>query len=130
MRDYMTRRLANWSILFGIVCSAIGPALLGQPVSGIEYEKVLLPSVVNVPLPGSFGSRWVTRLTVTNPTSHDIDEFYALLYATEGHQGVQLMSTPLPANSSVEVSTLEDDPGVGRRGIFYFVDRRFIDQIQ
>jgi len=99
-------------------------------VTGVEYEKVLLPSVVNVPQPGSFGSRWVTRLTVTNPTSHDVDEYYALLYSSEVQQGVQPMSTPLPANSTVEVSTLQDDPGVGRRGIFYFIDRRFIDQIQ
>jgi hypothetical protein len=125
------RATSNCRIILGIICSVIAPALLvGQPVSGVEYEKVLLPSVVNLPLPGSFGSRWVTRLTVTNPTDHSIDEYYALLYGTEVHQGVAPMSTPLPANSTVEVATLEDDAGVGRRGIFYFVDRRFIDQIQ
>jgi hypothetical protein len=120
----------NCRILLGIICSAIAPALLAQPAGGIAYEKVLLPSVVNVPLPGSFGSRWVTRLIVTNPTNHDIDEYYARLYATEGHQAVEPMSTPLPANSTVEVSTIQDDPSVGSRGIFYFIDRRFIDQVQ
>ena len=52
------------------------------------------------------------------------------LSASEVHQGVELMSTPLPANSTVEVTTLQDDAGVGRRGIFYFIDRRFIDQVQ
>jgi hypothetical protein len=126
----MSRISLNCRILLGIACAATAAALLGQPVSGIEYEKVLLPSVVNIPLPGSFGSRWVTRLIVTNPTNHDVDEYYATLYATEVHPGVTPMSTPLPANSTVEVETLQDDASVGRRGIFYFIDRRFIDQIQ
>jgi len=121
--------LAKLRITISVLCLMSVITVRGQ-VTGIDYEKVLLPDVVNVAQPGSLGSLWITRLTVTNSADRDVDEYYGTLYDSQIHQGVETCCLPLPAKSTVEVSTLQDDPGTRGRGVFYFFDRRFTDQVQ
>lgn len=56
-------------LLFGVVTVCLFTRVVGAQISGVTYRRVLLPVVVERPVPGAAGSLWQTDLGLTNEGS-------------------------------------------------------------
>jgi hypothetical protein len=91
-------------------------------IPGIDYQKVLLPTVVNQQQPGAFGSLWVTRVIVTNSGIQLVDAFPH--DESVGHIEPDFHNSPLPPNTTLALGA------GGDRGTFFFFDKRFLQNVQ
>ncbi len=91
---------------------------------GVDYEKVLLPTVISQPEAGAFGSLWTTTTTITNAAAVPVSVYPYKV----GSGGVEPSPTPLlPANTTIQPKLAVDRPRY--RGTFLLVDRRHIDDV-
>jgi hypothetical protein len=110
------------------ITTALAVSLLVLPAARaqtIDYEKLLLPTVVNQPQPGAFGSLWVTKLTITNTSNQPVD---AYPYFEQGGIVCDLCG-PAALSPNTTIAPLVNPDRPGYRGTFFLVDRRFVDQV-
>lgn len=104
------------------LCTSV--AVADGPVS---YERILLPVVISQELPGAFGSRWVTRMTMLNNAGQDVD--------IKGYEwaprGCGILCGPQPlTRSGVTFSPSVAAPGTFTQGAIVLVDRRYADNVE
>jgi hypothetical protein len=59
-------------VLFGVVVF-VGSLSVSAQQRGANYERVLVPIVIRNEVPGAYGSRWATRLAITNTAAQPVD---------------------------------------------------------
>lgn len=111
----MMRPIAHMTVLFAVIALVLSSQLSAQ-VSGVTYDRVLLPMVLESPLPGANGSLWVTALTITNTATEAVSVFPYF-----GTQTCDGCSTPLLAANSSVSPFLAIAPGRAL-GNFLYVD--------
>lgn len=116
----------NSSILIWLVGAMVLAANASAQTPGIDYEKVLLPTVLAQQQPGALGSLWVTRVTVTNSGQQPVDAWPFSVSPFGVDPGS--LGGLLPVNTTLEPLTNVDRQG--ERGTFFFMDRRFVRNVQ
>ncbi len=115
------RRPESTVVLFAFVSMLLASGATAQPRGDV---KILLPLVVEDPIPGAFGSLWTTRISLLNTASRDIlvDGYASYPCTVEGCTfrltPPSITFTPQLYETSTEVegyflySTAEDEPFV------------------
>ena len=95
----------------------------------IEYEKLLVPFSFTY-IPGAYGSIWTMSFTVTNPLDVGVLAYPNFGPPSGSHPGLEppcCVPAPLIPRTTYRPVILGDLKG---RGVFFFVDKRYVDQIQ
>jgi len=91
------------------------------------FERVLIPVVISGELPGAFGSRWVTRLAVTNTADQRVNIFG---YNPFPSGCVIAVCPPVPSTPPNETFFPMLTPGQISQGAIMVVDSQFASKVR
>lgn len=79
-------------------------------VSGVEYERFLVPIVTTQPIPGAAGSLWSAKLLVRNGTADDV-ALYPFIADVPGLPTVPGQNIPKHRTLRLDIWGVPDQPG-------------------
>jgi hypothetical protein len=104
-----------------LILFVIFPAIsLFAQTPGIDYERLLVPIVVNQPIPGAAGSLWTSTLVLRSSASTVVD-----VYPVNGDCGGISLCPPGKMIGSMRTVRLEILHDPTREGALLFIDKRF-----
>jgi hypothetical protein len=114
--------MRNLKQILACISLLVAPSVVAQVDS---YERILFPVVIKGEVPGAFGSRWTTRVAITNTADNAV--------FIEGYDRAPFgCPLPCPFNPTI-VNTTFFPTMIGRtltQGGILLVDRQFSDKVE
>jgi hypothetical protein len=99
-------------------------------IAGVQYRRLLLPVVVDAPVPGANGSQWETVLSLTNLAASQVWVYPVVSGGNCSATGCDSPNTSIPARLTIPAITYTSLLATGTppsNGVILHVDDRFAD---